>query len=173
MKVVPVYSEPVTFTGDDTVKSIKQCQDFNIMTGGLDGLQNLRISCQDFKMSDSAELVKNAPRVIGSGPISVRGPFGVSLPSLTKAFSLESPEYESCFYYFHGNSMHSTESFNDEIFIEETCSWGTHGRLSTVVIPTKICSKQGFLLHNSADCAGFRIMTKKDCTLIKVDFELE
>ena len=47
-KTVPVYSEPVLFTGDDNVKSIKTCQDFNIMTGGLDGLEELMITCHDF-----------------------------------------------------------------------------------------------------------------------------
>ena len=54
-KTVPVYSEPVFFTGDDNVKSIKTCQDFNIMTGGLAGLEELFITCHDFKENGEFE----------------------------------------------------------------------------------------------------------------------
>ena len=122
MKVVPAYSKPVAFTGDDNVKSIKKCQDFNIMTGGLKGLRKISISCGDFKMKDNGKS--------------------------SQMFPLPGPKYERCLFYFHGNSMHDTEGDGDvhEMSVVETC---IHSPCLKLVNPTKIKAKQGFIIQSS------------------------
>lgn len=116
------------------------------MTGGLKGLRKISISCSDFKMKDNGKS--------------------------SQMFPLPGPKYERCLFYFHGNSIHDTEGDGDvhEMSVVETCVYSPCLKL---VNPTKIKAKQGFIIQNSPETKGFEILMKNDCTLIKVDFDLE
>ena len=79
-------------------------------------------------------------------------------------FEIESPVFNSCFYYFHGNSRFDTDNLHrwpdNQIVLGEVDSEEE----------TVVGNKQGFLFHGKNQ---YTIQTKKPCTLIKVDFKIK